>query len=118
MTTPTRVRPRCGYSLIELVVAIAIIGILVGLLLTAVSASRSAAARLSCQNNLANLGKGVANYLTVNKTYPIFDWPEAISPFVEATNVRQSGANATPAPKLFMCPADEPFQVAGQGPCP
>jgi prepilin-type N-terminal cleavage/methylation domain-containing protein/prepilin-type processing-associated H-X9-DG protein len=124
-----------GFTLIEVLVVVTIIGVLVSLLLPAVNAAREAARRAHCVNNLMQLSVALENYSgahgvlppgVVNDTGPILNqprgyhvgWMVMLLPFVEGRSVARQFDGATSlydaanltarraAIATFLCPSD------------
>ena len=80
-----------GFTLVELLVVITIIGILIALLLPAVQSAREAARRTQCSNNIKQWGLGMSNYENAMKMYPygaIYGSAPGQTDFVSGTRTR------------------------------
>jgi len=73
-----------GFTLVELLVVITIIGILMGLLIPAVNAAREAARRNQCATQINNLAKGAIQFEMAKKRYP--GWLESFGTFSGTTD--------------------------------
>ncbi len=140
MARHSRPDTRTGFTLIELIVVIGVITVLIGVLLPAVQKVRDASARLSCTNNLKQLGLALQQYHNDNGSLPMghrslrnpaglaySGWTLSILPYLEQGSLYQNSLTAyrtNPLPfhtlshpglstpvRLFACPAD--FRVPG-----
>ncbi len=94
-----RSRPQIGFTLIELLVVMVIVMMLVGLLLPAVQRARAAARRISCVNNLKQVGLAIANYESQSRQYPpSWQAPAVIDPL--STNIAGWSTQALLLPYL------------------
>ena len=85
-----KLNPSHGFTLVELIVAIAIIGILMGMLFPAVQLVRESARRVNCQSKLKNIGLALLSYESANAVFPHgstfrfqHSWGSAILPWLD-----------------------------------
>lgn len=122
--SPSRKRPLHGFTLVELLVAIAIVAGLVGILLPAVQSAREAGRRMQCLNNLRQIGAGLHAHHSARDCFPTnvagagvwHRWAAQLLPFLDEDplagiydyavrfdDVRNRAAVQTPLP-IMSCP--------------
>lgn len=129
-------RNRRAFTLLELLVVLAIIGVLIGLLLPAVQKVREAAARAACISNLKQLALAVHDYSDTQGALPCgqflgpygvgpnsqaWSWLARLLPYVEQQNISQSGGIPVKTLQgsgvladrvsIFFCPSDNAVSV-------
>lgn len=122
-----------AFTLVELLVVLAIISVLLGLLLPAVQKVRAAAARIQCENNLKQIGLALHQYDDTNRglppgyrsllphrdgatdTDPGWGWSAFLLPFLEESNLHrqllfaqrvESSPDIATMVKLYLCPSE------------
>jgi prepilin-type processing-associated H-X9-DG protein len=106
---------RRAFTVIELVVTLGVIGLLLSLLLPAVQYARESARRLSCRNNLHQLGVAIETHATVVEHYPDAEiaFRELLANIDQAEILRnitkglyEDGSLPRPTVPAFLCPSD------------
>src|SRR5690242_12200766 len=90
----TKTDQRRAITLVEVLVVIAIIGMVLALLLPSVRTSREAARRNSCICNMKQLSLSLQNHHDVRKSFPL----ASTSPLIPADGIQQYGAVGTASP--------------------
>ena len=108
---------RRGFTMIELLVSIAIIGLLLAMLLPAVQAVRESARRVQCKNNLHQIGLALHNYHENHGSFPIGQYANTglLLPFLDQRDVYLRFEAEYPTSNLwaqftvlrvYQCPSD------------
>ena len=106
-----------GFTIVELLVVIAVIGILMGLLLPAIQAARESGRKTACMSNAYQLGMAVNRFDQDKGRVPCWQesfsgnygsWPVALLPYIERNDLYGSWVGSGVSVSLFLCPSSPP----------
>jgi prepilin-type N-terminal cleavage/methylation domain-containing protein len=110
-----------GFTLVELLVVITIIGILIALLLPAVQAAREAARQMQCSNNLKQIGLAIHNYHSAYEQVPgdyFVSLFVSILPYMEQeaqyAPILANGPSEARPVTMYLCPTRRTAQVGAK----
>lgn len=100
MISPARTRRGAGFTLVEVLVVLAIVAVLSAILLAVFGRVRENGRRSTCASHLRQLNLGLRQYLSDNDgTYPNYEvWPQATLLYVRSTALYECPTEAAPAP--------------------
>ena len=97
-----------GFTIVELLVTVAILAISVALLLPAVQSAREAARRIQCQSNLRQIGIGLHQYLDLNSVFPDAAQMPSVTPDKPMMS-ELLGKLIEDNQQIFECPSDSQY---------
>lgn len=120
----TKTRRRVGFTLVELMVTIAVVALMIALLLPAVQQAREASLRMKCISNLKQIGLAIANYESTHECFPqgithkiqmlpYLDQLNLYASFEQFNEPQMAEALKVPV-SVYICPSDPAPVVVGE----
>ena len=119
MRRTCRFHNRSGFTILEFLVSSSILAVLSAIIIPAVQSARGASRKVSCRNNLRQVGIGLQQYVAAHGQFPktrsatgssfvsLLPWLDQASMYSAIVEASRTGKrSAFPQPGVFVCPED------------